>query len=93
MSPMKSSNNSKNNNFKLAFWLSITLIVLVIIMLDRINYNRAKDANQLHTFSEVSTYRAQLEATLVSNIQLIRGLGVAITAEANLDQARFSQIA
>ena len=62
-------------------------------MLDRINYNRAKDAHRLQILSQVSTYRAQLEATLVSNIQLVRGLAVAVSAEPELQQARFEQIA
>ncbi|XQF92869.1 hypothetical protein ACOBV9_00505 [Pseudoalteromonas espejiana] len=61
--------------------------------MDRINYNRAKDAHRLQILSEVSTYRAQLEATLVSNIQLVRGLAVAVSAEPNLQQDRFEQIA
>lgn len=93
MSPMNNSKNNKVHNFKLTFWLSLTLIVLVSVVLDRINYNRAKDAHRLQILSEVSTYRAQLEAILVSNIQLIRGLGVAVAAEPNLQQARFAQIA
>ncbi len=93
----KPKNNNKNShkahNFKLTFWLSLTLIVLVSMLLDRVNYNRAADAYRLRVLSEVSTYRAQLEATMVSNIQLVRGLAVAVAAEPNIDQARFSQIA
>ena len=63
------------------------------VVLDRINYNRVKDAHRLQILSEVSTYRAQLESILVSNIQLVRGLGVAVAAEPNLQQERFEQIA
>lgn len=90
-----SINNKKTNvhNFKLTFWLSLTLTVLVCVVLERINYNRAKDAHRLQILSEVSTYRAQLESTLVSNIQLVRGLGVAVAVEPNLEQERFAQIA
>ena len=93
---MPPKNNNKKNttsNYKLTFWLSLTLIILVSIVLDRINYNRAKDAHRLQILSQVSTYRAQLEATLVSNIQLVRGLAVAVSAEPELQQARFEQIA
>ena len=90
-----STNNKKTNvhNFKLTFWLSLTLTVLVGIVLDRINYNRVKDAHRLQILSEVSTYRAQLESILVSNIQLVRGLGVAVAAQPDLQQTQFEQIA
>ena len=90
-----STNNNKTNvhNFKLTFWLSLTLTVLVGIVLDRINYNRVKDAHRLQILSEVSTYRAQLESILVSNIQLVRGLGVAVAAQPDLQQTQFEQIA
>ena len=92
---MSPPTNSKTNvhNFKLAFWLSLTLTILVGVVLDNINYNRVKDAYRLQILSEVSTYRAQLESTLVSNIQLVRGLAVAVAAEPNLKQERFEQIA
>ncbi|MEM5513744.1 ATP-binding protein [Pseudoalteromonas sp. AS84] len=92
---MPPSTNNKTNvhNFKLTFWLSLTLTVLVGVVLDRINYNRVKDAHRLQILSEVSTYRAQLESILVSNIQLVRGLGVAVAAQPNLQQKQFEQIA
>ncbi|MEL0641883.1 ATP-binding protein [Pseudoalteromonas aliena] len=92
---MPAPNNNKMNvhNFKLTFWLSLTLTILVGVVLDRINYNRVKGAHRLQTHSEASTYRAQLESILISNIQLVRGLGVAVAAEPKLGQERFSQIA
>ena len=62
-------------------------------MLDQISYSRAKDAHRLLILSEVSAYRTRLESKLVSNIQLVRGLAVAVAAEPNLDQQRFAQIA
>ncbi|NWL14960.1 response regulator [Pseudoalteromonas sp. Scap03] len=80
-------------NFKLTFLFAITLIAITSLVLERLNYNRAKDAYRLQVLSQVSTYRAQLEAILVSNIQLIRGLAVAVAAEPNLSQTRFGQIA
>ena len=80
-------------NLKLTFLFAISLIVITSLVLDRLNYNRAKDAYRLQVLSQVSAYRAQLEATLVSNIQLIRGLAVAVAAEPNLSQTRFGQIA
>ena len=43
-----------------------------------------------HKSLKISAYRAELEAILVSNIQLVRGLAVAMAAEPNLNQARFS---
>lgn len=79
--------------FKLTFWLSLLFILITSIVLDRINYNRAKEAHRLLILSEVSSYRAQLESILISNIQLIRGLAVAVAAEPNLEQQRFAQIA
>jgi PAS domain S-box-containing protein len=91
--PDKEKNiNSKVHNFKLTFWVSLIIIVLVSILLDHINYTRAKEAHRLQILSEVSTYRAQLESTLVSNMQLVRGLAVAVASEPDLDQTRFSQI-
>jgi len=91
--PLLKNKTNKVHNFKFAFWLSIIPIILTSIIIDRINYNRQKDAHRLHIFSEISTYRAQLESILVSNIQLIRGLAIAVAAEPNLKQDRFSQIA
>ena len=69
------------------------LIITISLVLDHVNYHREKDAYRLRTLSQVSTYRAQLEAVLVSNIQLIRGLAIAVAAEPNLDQTRFEKIA
>ena len=80
-------------NFKLTFLFAISLLVITSLVLERLNYNRAKDAYRLQVLSQVSTYRAQLEAILVSNIQLIRGLAVAVAAEPNLSQTRFGKIA
>jgi len=91
LSPTK--DHMQISKFKLAFWLSLLFILITSVVLDRINYNRAKEAHRLLILSEVSNYRAQLESTLVSNIQLVRGLGVAVAAEPNLDQQRFTQIA
>ena len=92
---MPPTNNKKTNihNYKRIFWLSMTLLLLISVVLERINYNHVKDAHRLQILFEVSTYRAQLEAILISNIQLVRGLGVAVSAEPNLNQERFAQIA
>jgi len=92
MPQLNTQKKSLSSNFKIAFWVSLILIVLIGFVLDRINYNRAKAAQRLQVFSEVSAYRTQLESILVANIQLVRGLGVAIAAEPNLDQKRFAQI-
>ncbi|MFY8326961.1 ATP-binding protein [Pseudoalteromonas sp. ZZD1] len=81
------------SKFKLTFWLSLSFIVITSVAFDHINYNRAKESHRLLILSEVSSYRTQLESILVSNIQLVRGLAVAVAAEPNLDQQRFSQIA
>ncbi len=87
------TDNKKLHKLKLAFWLSLVLVIVIGIVIDRINYHREKDAFRAQELAKVSAYRAELEAILVSNIQLVRGLAVAITAEPNLDQARYSQIA
>jgi len=93
MSPQRKNKRTRINNAKLAFLLSLVLIITISLVLDHVNYHREKDAYRLRTLSQVSTYRAQLEAVLVSNIQLIRGLAIAVAAEPNLDQTRFEQIA
>ena len=92
---MPPTNNKKASahNYNRTFWLSMTLLLLISVVLERINYTRVKDAHRLQILSDVSTYRAQLEAILISNIQLVRGLGVAVSAEPNLNQERFAQIA
>ena len=79
--------------FKLTFWCSLVFILLISLAVDQISYNRAQASHRLLILSEVSSYRTQLESTLVSNIQLVRGLAVAVAAEPNLDQQRFAQIA
>lgn len=81
------------DRFKLTFWLSLSVIFIISIVLDQINYNRATQAHRLLILSEVDTYRTQLSSTLISNIQLVRGLAVAVAAEPDLKQERFSQIA
>ena len=89
----QNKNSQKVYRFKLTFWLSLTFVVLTGLLLDHIHYNRAKETHRLFILSEVSSYRVQLESILVSNIQLVRGLAVAVAAEPNLDQQRFAQIA
>ncbi len=79
--------------FKLTFWCSLFFILLIGLAIDQISYNRAQASHRLLILSEVSSYKTQLESTLVSNIQLVRGLAVAVAAEPNLDQHRFAQIA
>jgi signal transduction histidine kinase/CheY-like chemotaxis protein/PAS domain-containing protein len=92
--PLATENdNKKLKKLKLTFWLSLGLIILIGLVIDHINYTREKDAYRSQELAKISTYRAELESTLVSNIQLVRGLAVAVAAEPNLNQVRFSQIA
>ena len=92
--PLATENdNKKLKKLKLTFWLSLGLIILIGLVIDHINYTREKDAYRSQELAKISTYRAELESILVSNIQLVRGLAVAVAAEPNLNQARFSQIA
>ncbi len=72
------------------------LLIAVVTMgytIDRFNYLRAMESYRAQVHDELGVYRAQLEGTLVSNIQLVRGLGAAVMAEPNLDQRRFEEIA
>ncbi|MCP4584924.1 ATP-binding protein [Pseudoalteromonas sp.] len=87
------ADNKKLQKLKLAFWLSLACIVVIGLLIEQINYNREKDAFRSQELAKISAYRAELEAKMVSNIQLVRGLAVAVAAEPNLDQARFTQIA
>jgi len=92
--PLATENdNKKLRKLRLAFWFSLALIVLIGFVLDHINYNRGKDAFRSQELAKLSAYRAELESILISNIQLVRGLAVAVAAEPNLDQTRFAQIA
>ena len=75
--------------FKLTFWCSLFFILLLGLAVVQISYNRAQASHRLLILSD----KTQLESTLVSNIQLVRGLAVAVAAEPNLDQQRFAQIA
>lgn len=93
MQRSKEKEHNQANRYKLTFWLSLGVVFITSLMLDQINYNRAKQAHRLLILSEVDTYRTQLSSTLISNIQLIRGLAVAVAAEPNLEQHRFAQIA
>ena len=87
------TDNKKLQKLKLAFWVSLACVVVIGLVIDQINYSREKDAFRAQELAKISAYRAELEATLVSNIQLVRGLAVAVAAEPNLDQARYEQIA
>ena len=93
MSLPKTHDDKQLYKFKLTFWFSLTFILFISLVLDQVSYSRAKQSHRLFILSEVSSYRTQLESTLVSNIQLVRGLAVAVAAEPNLDQQRFAQIA
>ncbi|BDF96157.1 hypothetical protein KAN5_29950 [Pseudoalteromonas sp. KAN5] len=93
MSLPKTQDDKKVYKFKLTFWCSLAFIFLISLVLDQVSYERAKQSHRLLILSEVSSYRTQLESTLVSNIQLVRGLAVAVAAEPNLEQQRFAQIA
>lgn len=90
---LKTDDHKQVYKFKLIFWCSLVFILLISLVLDQISYKRAQESHRLLILSEVSSYRTQLESTLVSNIQLVRGLAVAVAAEPNLDQQRFAQIA
>ena len=87
------TDNKKLQKLKLAFWFSLALVIVIGLIIDQLNYSREKDAFRAQEIARVSAYRAKLEATLISNIQLVRGLAVAVAAEPNLNQSRFSQIA
>ncbi len=85
--------NKKLKKLKLAFWPPLALVIFIGLIIDHLNYSREKDAFRAQEFAKLSTYRAELEATLISNIQLVRGLAVAVAAEPDLNQARYEQIA
>ncbi|WP_241566354.1 CHASE domain-containing protein [Pseudoalteromonas sp. R3] len=72
-------------------------LLLVILAagwyIDGINERRLIEVEKNRTYEELNVYRTQIEGTLAANIQLVRGLAIALAPQPNLDQAQFERFA
>lgn len=83
----------KTQSIKISFWLFLCAIIISGWYVDTVNYNRLMQEEKSIAYETVNVYRTQVEGILNTNIQLVRGLAIAITREENLTQASFERVA
>ncbi|MBE0366675.1 ATP-binding protein [Pseudoalteromonas aurantia] len=83
----------KARSLKLGYWFILCTVLCFGWYVDTVNYNRLIEVERSRAYEEVNVYRTQIEGVLAANIQLVRGLAIALTNEAQLDQKRFEYIA
>ncbi|CCQ11369.1 hypothetical protein PALB_22600 [Pseudoalteromonas luteoviolacea B = ATCC 29581] len=83
----------KARSLRVGFWTLLIIVITTGYFVDRVNVNRLKEVSRTNAYEEVNLYRAKLENQLNSNLQMVRGLAVAVAEKDNLDQARFEKIA
>ncbi|MEI5640139.1 MULTISPECIES: ATP-binding protein [unclassified Pseudoalteromonas] len=88
-----SKSPQKFRYIKYSFWLLLVIVIAVAWYVDQVNYRRLIATEKSHSTEEVNVYRTRMEGLLAENIQLVRGLGVALSGEATLSQQRFEQLA
>ncbi|CAH9067151.1 Sensor histidine kinase RcsC [Pseudoalteromonas holothuriae] len=83
----------KTRSIKISFWLLLGGIVVFGWYVDTVNYNRLVQEEKSRAYETVNVYRTQIEGILATNIQLLRGLAVAIAQDKKLTQNSFERIA
>ncbi|RXE89181.1 ATP-binding protein [Pseudoalteromonas sp. A757] len=78
---------------KYSFWLLLVVIIAVAWYVDQVNYRRLIAIEKSRSTEEVNVYRTKMEGILAKNVQLVRGLGIALSDQSELSQARFEQLA
>ncbi|RZG10348.1 response regulator [Pseudoalteromonas sp. CO348] len=78
---------------KYSFWLLLVVIIAVAWYVDQVNYRRLIAIEKSRSTEEVNVYRTKIEGILAKNVQLVRGLGIALSGQSELSQARFEQLA
>ncbi|MBN7819345.1 PAS domain S-box protein [Bowmanella yangjiangensis] len=91
------------SQFKFAQRLARPCNILLLLMLavlfilgfyaDHLNNRRYLSISQRTVSDELSVLRAQLEGTIISNVQVVRGLIAVIQTEPHINQQRFASIA
>ncbi|MCG7537472.1 ATP-binding protein [Pseudoalteromonas sp. OOF1S-7] len=86
---------SSRKAFLTRFMVGALLLVILVAgwYIDDVNERRLIEVEKNRTFEELNVYRTQLEGTLASNIQLVRGLAIALAPQPNLNQAQFERFA
>ncbi|WP_462170539.1 ATP-binding protein [Pseudoalteromonas xiamenensis] len=83
----------KARSLRVGFWTLLVVIAVIGVLVDRVNINRLKEIARTDAYEEVNLYRAKLESQINSNLQMVRGLAVAVSEKDNLNQANFTKIA
>ena len=83
----------KARSIKLGYWFVLCTVLCFGWYVDNVNYHRLIEVERNRAYEEVNVYRTQIEGALAANIQLVRGLAIALTNEKNLNQAQFERIA
>lgn len=79
--------------FKFGYWFILFTVMYFGWYVDNVNYHRLIEVERHRAYEEVNVYRTQIEGELTANIQLVRGLAIALSHENQINQARFEQIA
>ncbi|MFC3034516.1 ATP-binding protein [Pseudoalteromonas fenneropenaei] len=76
----------------MGFWFILATIALAGWFVDRVNVNRLKEVAKTQAYEDLSYYRATLENEITSNLQMVRGLAIALAEKTSLQQYQFEQI-
>ncbi|MBQ4838949.1 response regulator [Pseudoalteromonas luteoviolacea] len=78
---------------KLGVLMLLTVIIATGWYVDRVNHKHLIEVQKNRTYEQVNVYRTRIEGQLAANIQLVRGLAIALANEEQLSQQKFSNIA
>ncbi|MBQ4879201.1 response regulator [Pseudoalteromonas luteoviolacea] len=78
---------------KLGVLILLTVIIATGWYVDRVNYKHLIEVQKNRTYEQVNVYRTRIEGQLAANIQLVRGLAIALGNEQTLTQEKFAKIA
>jgi signal transduction histidine kinase/sensor domain CHASE-containing protein/CheY-like chemotaxis protein len=83
----------KARTIKLSYWFLLCSVLCFGWYIDNVNYHRLIEIERNRAYQEVNVYSTQIERVLAANIQLVRGLAIALTNEKELNQTQFEKIA
>ncbi|KZN40246.1 ATP-binding protein [Pseudoalteromonas luteoviolacea] len=76
---------------------SVILLLAVIVAtgwyIDRVNHKHMIEVQKNSTYEHINVYRTRIEGKLAANIQLVRGLAIALGNKGTLTQKEFERIA
>ncbi|MFY8274519.1 ATP-binding protein [Pseudoalteromonas sp. SSDWG2] len=79
--------------YAIIFYSLVLVTIGISVAIDQVIYQQATQKYRQDVTTEAQQYRAQLQALMTANVQLVRGLIPAIAAQPDLNQDQFSSIA